>query len=62
MGIQGHEAKGRQEDKEPEGLSLDLSSGFGQLISASERPFLGNRPVKMKQHLKTYHALVCNSS
>ena len=43
MGIQGHEAKGRQEDKEPEGLSLTCPVVLGNLFQLSERPFLGKQ-------------------
>ena len=32
MGIQGHEAKGRQVDKEPEGLSLTCPVVLGDLF------------------------------
>lgn len=38
MGICGHEAKGRQVDKEPEGLSPTCPVVLGHLF-ASERPF-----------------------
>ena len=38
MGFQGQEAKGRQADQQPEGLS-DLSCGLWRLLQLSERPF-----------------------
>ena len=39
MGFQGQEAKGRQADKEPEGLSLTCRVVLGNLFQLSERPF-----------------------
>lgn len=39
MGFQGQEAKGRQADKEPEGLFLTCRVVFGDLFQLSERPF-----------------------
>ena len=64
MGIQGHEAKGRQVDKEPEGLSLTCPVVLGDLFPLSKRPFpnVGNRPVKMKQQLKRIHRAGFNTS
>ena len=39
MGFQGQEAKGRQAEKEPEGLFLTCRVVFGDLFQLSERPF-----------------------